>query len=237
MMRKLIRITLAIFAVLAVVMTGYILAAWVGSSIPQNSDWTEPAEGVDIMIETNGTHTSIIVPVVTEVKDWRTTFPSAAKSITGYGERAELPTHLAIGFGEREVFLHVPTWGDLSATTALRIATIGGDAVMRVAHYVRPAAGKDYRPLRISRRQYAALVQAIERDLPPITAGAKRGEFYGTYANDAYYEARSGYSMVNTCNSWVGSRLADAGITMGWWTPLAGGVMKWIPVRTSDQAP
>ncbi len=228
---RLLHVGLGLLTMLAMVLVGYPVAAWVGSSIPQNSDWREPAEGVDIMVESNGTHTSIIVPVVNATKDWRETFPSAALPRPS----GQMPTHLAIGYGEREVFLHVPTWGDLSAGTALRIATVGGDSLMRVSHYIRPAPGENHRPLRISRAQYARLVAAIERHLPPLPA-SERTILRGTYADDAYYEALGDYTMGNTCNSWVGARLADAGIPMGLWTPMAGGVMKWIPAPSDSEA-
>ncbi|KLE36113.1 hypothetical protein AAW00_04835 [Aurantiacibacter luteus] len=209
---------------LALIVGGYLLAGWIGSSLPVNGHWREPAEGVEIMVETNGMHTGIVVPVANDIKDWRETFPSAARIAPYYGE---MPTHLAIGYGEREVFTEVPTWGDLTATTALRIATVGGDALIRVSPYVRPAPGQNYRPVTISREQYARLVAAIERHLPP--AEGLREELHGTFVLDSYYEATGGYSMANTCNTWVGARLAEAGLPMGRWTPLAGGVMKWIP--------
>ncbi len=225
--REILRWALALLAMLAMVLIGYPVAAWVGSSIPQNSEWSQPEDGVDIMVETNGTHTSIIVPIVTNAKDWRETFPSASLS-TPYGP----PTHLAIGYGEREVFLNVPTWGDLEPATALRIATVGGDALVRVSHYVRPAPSENHRPLRISHDQYARLVAAIEAHLPPSPA-SERAILRGTYADDAYYEALGDYTMGTTCNTWVGARLAEAGIPMGLWTPMAGGVMKWIPEPSS----
>ena len=223
MSRTVLRWTAALLAMLAMVVIGYPVAAWVGSSIPQNSHWAEPEDGIDIMVETNGTHTSIIVPIVSAQKDWRETFPSASLP-TPYGQ----PTHLAIGYGEREVFLHVPTWGDLDPATALRIATVGGDALVRVSHYVRPMASENHRPLRISQEQYARLVTAIEAHLPPAPVG-DREVLRGTYVDDAYYEALGDYTMGMTCNTWVGARLAEAGIPMGLWTPMAGGVMKWIP--------
>lgn len=225
MKRPLARIAQGVLAVLALLVIGYPLAGWIGSSIPQNTGWTEPAQGIDIMVETNGTHTGIVVPIANDIKDWRDTFPSAAR----LHRSGEYPTHLAIGYGEREVFLHVPTWGDLSALTALRIATVGGESIMRVSHYVRPAPSEYHRPLRISREQYARLVAAIERSLPDLPPGETREVLRGTFVDDAYYEALGDYTMINTCNSWIGARLADAGITMGVWTPLAGGVMKWIP--------
>ncbi|WP_234035134.1 DUF2459 domain-containing protein [Aurantiacibacter sediminis] len=227
--RYALRVALGLFAMLAMVVVGYPVAAWVGSSIPQNADWAPPADGVDIMVETNGTHTSIIVPVVTDQKDWRETFPSASLP-TPYGT----PTHLAIGYGEREVFLNVPTWGDLEAATALRIATVGGDSLVRVSHYVRPAPSDYHRPLTISREQYARLIGAIESHLPETPAG-EREILTGTYAEDAYYEALGEYTMGMTCNTWVGAQLAEAGIPMGLWTPMAGGVMKWIPAPAATQ--
>ena len=214
----------ALAAALAITLA-YLLAAWIGSSVARNAGWTPPAEGVEIMVETNGTHTGIVMPIVTPQKDWRETFPSAARATPS----GEMPTHIAIGWGEREVFLNVPTWNDLHPLTALRIATVGGDPVMRVSHYIRPAAAENYRPLRIAPDQYARLVAGIEAALPPPPKSGQRPVLVGTVSHDAYYDAAGSYTMGNTCNSWVGAMLADAGIAMGAWTPLAGGVMKWIP--------
>ena len=224
-----IRVALGLLAIILMVVVGYPLAAWIGSSIPQNSHWQEPAEGVDIMVETNGTHTSIVMPIVDDQMDWRSVFPSTSMPTRS----GEMPTHLAIGYGEREVFLHVPTWGDLEASTALRIATVGGEPLVRVSHYVRPVPSPNHRPLTITREQYAALVASIMEHLPPMPV-AEREILSGTYVEDAYYDALGSYTMGNTCNSWVGARLADAGVPMGLWTPLAGGVMKWIPEPGED---
>ena len=38
-------------------------AALVGSHVPANSDWVPPRDGVDIFVETNGVHVSLIVPM------------------------------------------------------------------------------------------------------------------------------------------------------------------------------
>ncbi len=222
---RLRKLALGLPALLGVLLAGYLLAAWIGSSIPQNADWTEPAEGIDIMVETNGIHTSIIVPIVNAAKDWRQTFSSASlPHLSG-----EVPPHIAVGFGEREVFLNVAEWSDLSPLTALRITTLGGEGVIRVSHYVRPAPSENHRRLRISHAQYALLVAAIESHLPAPPASG-REILQGSYSDDAYYEAFGNYTAINTCNTWVGARLAEAGVPMGIWTPLAGGVMKWIAV-------
>lgn len=231
----LLRGGLALVGLVALLALAYLLAAWVGSSLPENRA-IDPAgqKTVQIMVETNGTHTSIVVPVVSATKDWRETFPSAAVPRPD----GQMPTHLAIGWGEREVFLNVPTWGELKASTALRIAATGGEPLMRVSHYVRPAPGPNHRPVWISPAQYQRLVAAIEQALPAPEPGEPRPILRGTYADDAYYDALGSYSLVNTCNTWVGDMLAQAGVEMGRWTPLAGGVMKWIapPPAPASQA-
>ncbi|MCB2067150.1 MAG: DUF2459 domain-containing protein [Erythrobacter sp.] len=220
---------------LGLVVLAFFLAAWIGSAIPAGGALPAPAAGeeaVQIMVETNGTHTSIVVPVANAVKDWRQDFPSASLPRPD----GHLPTHLSIGWGEREVFLHVPNWGELRPAAALRIATVGGEAMLRVSHDFHPAADADHRPLWISRAQYQRLVSAIERSLPMVPAGQQRAMFHGTYAADAYYTSNGTYTLANTCNTWVGAALAEAGVPMGWWTPLEGGVMKWIPLPPDPPA-
>ena len=98
---------------LALLVVGFFLSAWIGSSIPRNSDWVEAETGIPIMVETNGIHTGIVMPIATRQKDWRETFPSAAEPLEGGMQ----PTHLSVGWGDREVFLNVPTWGDLKAVS------------------------------------------------------------------------------------------------------------------------
>lgn len=224
-------VTLGLLTMLVMVVAGYFVLAFIGSTIPQNPGWREPESGVEILVETNGTHTGIVMPVVTAQKDWRLTFPSAGEPLPG----GQMPTHIAIGYGEREVFLGVPTWGDLTAGTALRIASLGGDSLIRVSHYLRPAPSASYRPLRITPAQYDRLARSIEAQLPPMPPTG-RTIFRDTYSRDGYYTARGRYTLGNTCNEWVGERLTEAGLPMGLWTPLASGVTKWIPLPAEQSA-
>jgi len=200
----------------------FCLSAWIGSAIPRNAGWREPARGLTIMVETNGTHTGIVMPIRTPVKDWRGTFPDAAY----LGDRPA--THISVGWGEREVFLNVATWGDLAPLTALRIASLGGTSVLRVSPYVRPAPSAYHRPLRLTEGQYRQLVRRVEASLARPVSGGSPQPIAGTDPFSIYYPARGRYTMARTCNSWVGDALADAGVRMGAWTPFAGGVMKWI---------
>lgn len=209
----------------AALVAAYLLAAWVGSSLPRNPAWEEPAEGITIMVETNGLHTGIVMPIASDVIDWREVFPSAAQPTPS----GELPTHIAVGWGEREVYLNTPEWSDLKPGTALRVLVAGGDAVMQVGHYVRPAPSEWHRPMRLRPEEYRRLIADIQRFLPPVPAGEARRDHLGFDPNARYFDSLGRYTAINTCNTWVGNRLAAAGVKAGRWTPLAGGVMKWVP--------
>ena len=219
------RLLLWPLAALTTIATLFVLSAWIGSSIPRNPDWEEPAAGVEIMVETNGVHTAIVMPNVSAQKDWRDDFPAADVLAPNRPY-----THVSVSWGEREVFLNTPTWWDISLPTILGAAT-GGDGLLHVSHYVRPAASPDHRPLRISHAQYAKLVALIEQQILPA---ANRAHYPGYSDNDVFYDAPGTYHVGNTCNQWVSDTLAGAGIRTGWWTPMAGGVMKWVPAYAAD---
>lgn len=210
---------------LAVLVATFLLSAWIGSSIPRNGDWQEPETGIRIMIETNGLHTGIVMPVVSEVKDWRSTFPSA--SMPRYD--GWMPTHIAVGWGEKDIFLNTPTWADLDPGVATNILFGGGEGLLRVSHYVEPRAGEDFRWITLRSEEYARLVAQVEDALPPLPEGQARKLYTSYERNAVHFDATGRYTLTNTCNQWVSDTLAYAGIRIGRWTPLSGGVMKWIP--------
>ena len=212
---------------LALALGLFFLAGWIGSSIPRNRDWREPAPGdpsaLTIFVETNGVHTALVLPKYSPQKDWSETFP-----LRDIGDPARAYTHVSVSWGEKRVFLETPTWADLSPLTVLHILGVGGEGLVHVAHYVRPAPADDIRPLRLSAAQYAVIVRRIEAILPPGSLSESRQHFPGYADHDAFYEARGRYTAANTCNQWTSDTLAAAGVRTGWWTPFAGGVMKWV---------
>jgi len=218
--RRLGRVLGAILAGVVLAIVLFALAGWIGSVIPRNGEWREPGQGIQIMVGTNGVHTELVLPLVTPEKDWRGEFPAADLALPS-GDY----THVAIGWGEREVFLNTPTWWDLSPLTVLRVIGVGGDGLLHVSHYVRPAPSADFRPLTLTGEQYRRLVAGIERTLPR----GPRVRYPGYGRQDVFYDAPGRYTAANTCNQWTSDTLAAAGVRTGWWTPFAGGVMKWVP--------
>jgi uncharacterized protein (TIGR02117 family) len=221
-LKRLLLWPLAVLAAFALV---FLLTAWIGSSIARNDDWEQPAAGVQIMIETNGVHTAIVMPAVSAQKDWRADFP--ADDVLAPNRPY---THVSVSWGEREVFLNTPTWWDLSLPTVFGAAT-GGEGLLHVSHYIRPAPSPDHRQLTISHAEYARLIAIIEREILPAS---ERTVYRGYSDYDVFYDAPGTYHLGNTCNQWVSNALAAAGIKTGWWTPMVGGVMKWVPESKGD---
>lgn len=221
-LKRLLLWPLAVLAAFALV---FLLTAWIGSSIARNGDWEQPAAGVQIMIETNGVHTAIVMPAVSAQKDWRADFP--ADDVLAPNRPY---THVSVSWGEREVFLNTPTWWDLSLPTVFGAAT-GGEGLLHVSHYIRPAPSPDHRQLTISHAEYARLIAIIEREILPAS---ERTVYRGYSDYDVFYDAPGTYHLGNTCNQWVSNALAAAGIKTGWWTPMVGGVMKWVPEYKGD---
>jgi uncharacterized protein (TIGR02117 family) len=208
-------------ACLALAAGSYSFAGWIGSALPRNAGWHEPERGVEIFVETNGVHTAIVMPLATPQKDWQAEFPASDVAVPN-GHY----THISVSWGEREVFLHTPTWANLSPITVLRIVLTGGQGVLHVAHYVRPAPDATMRPLRLSEAGYTRLVRRIELEIPP-QAGRRIYRGYGR--DDVFYDGLGHYTVFRTCNQWTSDMLAAAGVRTGQWTPFAGGVMKWVP--------
>ena len=198
----------------------FMLAAWIGSSLPRNPEWREPATGVDIFVETNGVHTALVLPRFHPLKDWSADFP-----VRDLADPTQPYTHVSISWGDREVFLNTPTWADLRPRTVARIFFGGGEGLIHAAHYVRPAPGPDIRPLRLTPAQYRVVVRRIEAMLPPPS---RRRTYRGYARYDAFYDAQGRYTAANTCNQWTSDTLAAAGVRTGRWTPFAGGVMRWV---------
>ncbi|MEM7664289.1 MAG: TIGR02117 family protein [Pseudomonadota bacterium] len=213
---------LAISLISAVI--AFLLVAWAGSSIPRNASWEEPdtsaAETVTILVGHNGIHTEIIMPIANETIDWRGVFPLGDIATP---DRAY--SHVGVSWGERSFFLETSTWSDLNLFTAVR-ALAGGEGLLHAAYYVRPAPSYDFRELRIRRDEYRELAAIISAQLAPENA---RTTYPGYASHDVFYSALGTYHLGNTCNQWTSDQLARAGIGTGLWTPLPGGVMKWVP--------
>lgn len=189
---------------------------------PANAGRTTAPPAVEAWVFSNGVHTDLVLPIRNAAVDWASVFPP--------GDARAAPADaqfIAIGWGDREFFLHTPTWADLTARRAFGALLGGNRALLHVQWLHRPLPGKALRPLPLSQADYAALVGHVRDALPqgratPIPAA-------GYAQNDAFYEALGGYNAFETCNTWTGRGLRRAGVPVSRWTPFDFNVVAHLP--------
>lgn len=203
-----------IFVVLA-----YVTAGLIGGSIPANLGWKPPTQGVRILVEDNGIHTGLVLPVRAAGVDWSQDFPAGDIADPRYAGF----NWVAIGWGDRAFYVETPTWGDVHLLTLLRAATGSTRTVLHVEHVDEPPLAPDTREILLSEEQYRRLVAYIRASRGP------GGKVAGGYdVNDVFYDGRGSYSAIRTCNEWTGGALRAAGVRVGVWTPFPIDVMAWF---------
>ncbi|MFC5353911.1 TIGR02117 family protein [Azospirillum himalayense] len=210
-------------AVPAIAAGAYLLAAGVLSRLAVEG---RPAarEGVEVFVCTNGIHTDLVLPAVTDAVDWTTDLPPG--NFPGAGSWA---SHRSFGWGDRAFYLETRQWSDLRLATALSALFGRGPSVMHVYALHRPAGSPDCGALTLGAAQYGALAAFVSGSFRRDGEGRVLplpGSGYG--ATDLFYEAIGHYSPVETCNEWSGKALRAAGVTVGAWTPFESGVMRWV---------
>lgn len=218
------RILTAILAVPAL----YLLAALVGSVVPVNRGWREPARGTPIYIADNGIHADLILPVKADGLDWTRLLPKSDFAAPDPAAR-----WIAFGEGEQHVYLNTPTWWDITPPTIWHALT-GGPRVMHVEFVSDPRYSA--REVLLRPEEYRRLWAAIRAEMVLDSSGRPvRIAHPGYGPSDAFYRAQGKASAFTTCNSWVAGRLRLAGVKTSLWPPFVEGLV-WR-YRRAQSAP
>lgn len=200
----------------------YLIAAWIGSSLPANADWRPERSGVTIYVVTNGYHSGLILPVSEGGEDWSliirpTDLPNSDNS----------GNWLLFGWGDRAFYLNTPNWSAVRPGTVVT-ALLGSDqSLVHVDHLADPREAPDARAVQLTLVEYRRLTAFIRASIALDQKG--RGVASPGYGSrDVFYEAKGRYSALRTCNVWTGEALVAAGVKVGRWTPFSGGVMRWF---------
>jgi uncharacterized protein (TIGR02117 family) len=197
-------------------------AALLGSIVPVNRDWREEANGIPIYVVSNGYHTGLILPASAGGIDLSLSFRP-----TDLPDPEDAGDYLLFGWGDRDFYLNTPSWRDARPATLFTALWGSGKTLLHVDHLRSPEEVPDRRIIYLDRQQYKRLARQVIGDIKTVATGqpvAVPG--YGSL--DVFYEANGSYNMFRTCNVWTASRLADAGVKVGYWTPFSGGVMWWF---------
>ncbi len=192
----------------------YFLTGFVLSRITIEEESFAPDE-IDVYILTNGVHSDIVVPAMTNQENWfsKIGFLKTSIDTTKY-------KYLAFGWGDKGFYLNTPSWSELKVSTALK-ATIGVSGTAIHATYYRDMIeNESCKKIEISKEQYGRLIEYIQSSFELD----KEGNFIKieTKANngnlDAFYEAKGRYNLFNTCNSWTNKSLKCSGQKACLWT-------------------
>jgi uncharacterized protein (TIGR02117 family) len=182
-------------------------------------------DGIAIHIVSNGFHAGFVFPVAAAGLDWRDAFPPEhfASEIRGYPA-------VAFGWGEREVYMNTPRIEDLDLGHGLLAILALSSSVAQVQYGHAPPEGERSRRLMLSPARYKRLAAYVREsfatgpDRQPVRIPGR--SFSQT---DAFYEANGRYSLVFTCNEWVGRGLRAIDAPTGRWTPFAFQVLAHLP--------
>ena len=196
----------------------YLVAAVIGSLMPVNGSWTEPAEGTTIYLADNGVHVDIVMPIAAQGLDWAKLLPPS-----DFAAIDPNASFIAFGSGEERVYLNTPTWWDITPRT-IWAALIGGDRVMHVEYVPSPAYA--VRQIRLRPEEYRRLWTAIRADLQLDAKGRPmRIDHPGYGLSDAFYVASGKANAVRTCNAVAAKWLRLAGVKTSLWPPFANGLI------------
>lgn len=209
-LRWLLRGVLSAVALVAL----YFATAEIGTRIAVNGDADPDAGDIDVYLVSNGVHVDIWVPSRRPERDWTAWLPAAVPARSwGY---------VAFGWGDREFFLSVPTWDDLTLGVAVRGALLPTPAAMHVLAFDGPPNVDDaVHRLSITSRQYTDLVAFIDSgfrldaDGRPVLL-----DHPGYKRHDRFFDGSSHYHVFSTCNVWTNSAVKSMGQKAALWAPF-----------------
>jgi len=141
-------------------------------------------------------------------------------------EQIKLPIdsdYLVFGLGDRDIYVHTPTWWDLKVRYALKALFLPSD---RAVH-VEPARGvsENWIGLEICDSQLSTIedyiMSTFSRD---DEGGVMMMEGLSYSGLDRFYRAKGTYSLFNSCNNWANGAMKKAGLRAPVWSPFAQGI-------------
>ncbi|MDJ0365160.1 TIGR02117 family protein [Hymenobacter sp. H14-R3] len=201
----------------------YYGVAQVLSRIPVAAEPTTEAATVPFFIYSNGVHTDLVMPVKSSFIDWSQQLPYA--NTQAHDSTYE---YVGVGWGDKGFYLDTPTWAQLKPSTAVRAGFWLSSTLMHATFYRASdlTSGPRCVPLHLTPAQYRRLIAYVEESFQRDAAGGFNWLPSHSYADhDAFYEANSRYSILNTCNTWTNRGLKECGQKASLWTPFDKGIL------------
>lgn len=223
---RIIWYSLRVLYALGIVLMMSLVAALLLSFVPVNNGYAQSTQDtVEIFVTSNGIHTDLILPVKTDMIDWRDKIP--LHHFSGADSTHE---SIAFGWGDRKFYMETPEWSDLTLKVALSAIFWPTPSAMHVEYIptkLNPA--KHQRPVQLTADQYKQLVSYIKGSFQTDNDD----EFMlipdaGYTSEDNFYEAKEKFFFPKNCNNWVNSGLKAAGVKTALWAPFPFAIMRHL---------
>lgn len=161
-----------------------------------------------IYVQSNGIHTDICLPTVTEEVNWLDFIPSESF-------KSESFEYTTIGWGDKGFFLNTPTWAELKVSTAINAAFLPSPTAMHVWYDEEPEIDETRKKVWISKLAYKHLVFFVKKSFRLKNGDVDLIPNRGYTDRDNFYEAYNSYHLFKTCNSWTNDALKSANVRTG----------------------
>lgn len=220
-MRRVFRLIVRIVVSILLFLGFYFGLAFVGGRIESDKIQTKAKKKYKVLILSNGVHTDIVLPVKSELANWKELFP--VKNTRG---KKDHNGWIAFGWGDKGFYLNTPTWGDLTVSTAFKAVSGLSSTALHVTY--RDSIKLDSSnciPILLTRNEFIGLKQYI---IQSYQKKQNKPIFIPTNAvysdDDAFYEATGTYHLFNTCNTWTNESLKACNQKACSWTPFESGI-------------
>ncbi len=158
-------------------------------------------------------HTDIVLNLESSKIDWNRLLPEVIQG--------RKKGYLGFGWGDKETYLHTPTWDDLKISTALKALFLNTPSLLHVGYYSDIHYYQKVKEVALTKKQFEFLEQGLKREFDK----KPHYEAKGFSKDDAFYASNRSYNAIDTCNTWSGDRLREANISMSYWTPFSFNVV------------
>ena len=210
----------------SLIVSGFVLFmiyAFLGMILPYQAEVNDiKGEKEKFYVRSNGVHTDICFPIEGRFYNWWSFF-----------NEDDFPNEdfewVAIGWGDREFYIHTPTWDDLTFKRTFDSFFISTNGAMHV-EMLR------HEPLE---SESCAMVEAYPHEY--INLGAyvvgsfKLSEYqpeiigeFSYFGRDRFYEAKENYHLFDNCNSWTNRGLKIAGVRTAAWAIFPNTILFYL---------
>lgn len=206
-MKRLVRLLAGLFSAIVL----YLAVAVGGALVPGPMADVPRGDDVMVILAAGPIHYDLLIPATPETRD-------SFAFLADYGVPMTDPDWIVVGWGSRAFYTATGTYQDLQFGPVAQ-AIVGDASVLRfdVAYGdlgdLGIAVPMSHAQLGLLRGQ---ILQQIQRDDQGVPVALNDAGFTST---DVFLAANSHFSILQTCNVWIGQVLRGAGVKMGIWTP------------------